>query len=175
MEANAKALIDDSGLVVLELLLRLIGVGIEPGQLRRDLACPVDVKEMVRYSRKAGLAARYSKLTWKKLASGPLPAIATLRNGNYLLLGKVADDTAIVLAPHAERPVFMARGEFEAVWDGRLVSVKKRGAMAIQVDQFRGAATRRLQQFWTTFITRANDTTSRLQARLPTLIGPNAK
>lgn len=149
MEANPKASIDDPGLVVLELLLRLIGISIEPGQLRRDLASPVDVKEMVRYPRKAGLAARCSKLTWKKLASGPLPAIATLRNGNFLLLGKVAGDTAIVLAPHAERPVFMTRGEFEAVWDGRLVSVKKRGAPAIQFDRFRGAAVKRLQQFRT--------------------------
>ena len=157
MEANAKAPIEDPGFFVLDLLLRLIGVGVEFEQLRQDVASPVGVKEMVRYARKAGLTARCSKLAWTRLASGPLPAIAILRNGSFLLLGKVTGDTAIVLAPHAERPTLMTRVQFEAVWDGRLVSVKKRGALATQVEQSRETAVRQLQQLWKTSLTRAND------------------
>ena len=156
MEADAKAPIEDPGLYILILLLRLIGAGIESQQLPRNVASPVGVKEMVRLARTAGLAARCSRLPWTRLASGPLPAIAVLRKGSFLLLGRVAGDTAIVLAPDAERSTLMTRDQFEAVWDGRLVFVKKRGALATQVEQSREAAVRHLQQLWKTSLTRAN-------------------
>jgi hemolysin D len=163
MQANAKIAIDDPGLFALEVLLRLLGVGVEPEQLRRDIGpSAVGVKEMVRYARKAGLAARCSKSAWKQLAGGPLPAIAALRDGSFLLLGKVTGDTAIVLAPRAERPALMTRARFEAVWDGRLVSMSKRSARAIRFEQFREAATRGLQRSGSAAITRATDISRRL-------------
>src|SRR5262249_55793249 len=148
MEANAKAPIEDPGLYILTLLLRLIGAGVESEQLHRNVSYPVRVKEMVRLARTAGLAARCSKLPWTRLAAGPLPAIAVLRKGRFLLLGKVAGNTAIVLAPDAERPTLMTRDQFEAVWDGRLVFVKKRRTLATQVEQSRETAVRQLQQLW---------------------------
>jgi hemolysin D len=175
MEANAKAPIEDPGSYILDLLLRLIGAGVESGQLRRNIASPVGVKEMVRYARTAGLTARCSKLAWTRLAGGPLPAIAVLRNGSFLLLGKVTGDTAIVLAPHAERPTLMTREQFEAVWDGRLVSVKKRGALATQVEQSRETAVRQLQQLWKTSLTRANDISRNLIEGGRNIIKPDAE
>ena len=175
MEANAKAPIEDPGLHILDLLLRLIGAGVEFEQLRQDVASPVGVKEMVRYARTAGLTARCSKLAWTRLAGGPLPAIAVLRNGSFLLLGKVTGDTAIVLAPHAERPTLMTRDQFEAVWDGRLVSVKKRGALATQVEQSRETAVRQLQQLWKTSLTRANDISRNLIDGGRNIIKPDAE
>ena len=175
MEANAKAPIEDPGLYILDLLLRLIGAGLEFEQLRHNVASPVGVKEMVRYARTAGLTARCSKLAWTRLAGGPLPAIAVLRNGSFLLLGKVTGDTAIVLAPHAERPTLMTRDQFEAVWDGRLISVKKRGALASQVEQSREAAVRQLQQLWKTSLTRANDISRSLIAGGRNIIKPDAE
>jgi hemolysin D len=175
MEANAKAPIEDPGLYILDLLLRLIGAGLEFEQLRHNVASPVGVKEMVRYARTAGLTARCSKLAWTRLAGGPLPAIAVLRNGSFLLLGKATGDTAIVLAPHAERPTLMTRAQFEAVWDGRLVSVKKRGALATQIDQSRETAVRQLQQLWKTSLTRANDISRNLLEGGRNIIKPDAE
>ena len=130
---------------------------------------------MVRYARTAGLAARCLKLAWTRLAGGPLPAIAVLRNGSFLLLGKVTGDMAIVLAPHAERPTLMTRDQFEAVWDGRLISVKKRGALASQVEQSREAAVRQLQQLWKTSLTRANDISRSLIDGGRNIIKPDAE
>ena len=176
MEANAKTPIDDPGFFALEVLLRLLGIGVEPEQLRRDVGSPaVGVKEMVRYARKAGLAARCSKSAWKRLAGGRLPAIAALRDGSFLLLGKVIGDTAIVLAPRAERPALMTRAEFEAVWDGRLVSMSKRSARAIRFEQFGRAAIRRLQWSGSTSITRANDISRRLVEGLRKIVKSPAK
>src|SRR4030088_1660715 len=102
MEATAKASTDDPGFFVLEILLRLLGIGVEPEQLRRQIGFPaVGVKEMVGYARNAGVAARCSKIAWERLPRCPLPAIAVLRNGSFLLLGRVTGETAVVLAPHA--------------------------------------------------------------------------
>lgn len=168
MEATVRAPIEDPGFFVLEVLLRLLGIGVEAEQLRRDVgSSAVGVKEMIGYARTAGLAARHSKSKWTRLAEGQLPAIATLRNGSFLLLGKVTGDTAIILAPYAQRPDTMTRTEFEAVWDGRLVSMKKRSAGVIRFEQLGriattrlqglgGVAITRLQQLGTTAITRAN-------------------
>jgi hemolysin D len=161
--ANAKTPIDSPGFFALEVLLRLLGIGVEPERLRRDIgSSDVGVKEMLRYARKAGLAARCSKSAWKRLAGGQLPAIAALRDGSFLLLGKVTGDTAIVLAPGAERPALMTRRQFEAVWDGRLVSMSKRSARVIRFEQFGIATVRRLQRSGSTSITRASDISRRL-------------
>jgi hemolysin D len=156
MQADAKDAIEDPGLYTLILLLRLIGAGAESEQLHRNVASRVGVREMVRLAKTAGLAARCSKLPWTKLAAGPLPAIAVLRKGRFLLLGKVTGNTAIVLAPDAERPTLMTRDQFEAVWDGRLVVVKQRGAPAAQVEQSRETAVSQLQQLWKTSLARVS-------------------
>jgi hemolysin D len=157
MEARVTAAIDDPGFFVLEILLRLLGIGVALEELRRDVGSPVGVNEMVGYAKRAGLAARCSKSTWKGLAADRLPAIAALRNGSFLLLGKVTGDTALVLAPRAERPALMTRSEFEAIWDGRLVSIKKRSALAIRLKNFRMTTITWLHQLWSTSIRRTKD------------------
>ena len=162
MEVNAKAAIHDPGFFVLEILLRLLGVGIEPEQLRRDDgSSAVGIEEMVSYATKAGLAARCSKSSWRWLAAHPVPAIAVLRNGSFLLLGKVTGDSAVVLAPYAERPTLITRTQFQAEWDGRIVSINKRGALAIRSQSFRKNTAMRLQRSWSASITHANDISRR--------------
>jgi hemolysin D len=122
---------------------------------------------MVSYAKRKGLAARCSKSSWNRLASAPLPAIAALRNGSFLLLGKVTGDTAIVLEPWAQRPTLMTRVEFDAVWDGRLVSMKRRSGLALQFERFSKTAIARLRQFWKASITHANHISRRLSEGLP--------
>jgi hemolysin D len=157
MEASARVPINDAGFFVLEILLRLLGSRVHPEQLRRDVDCPVGIKEMVSYARKAGLAARCSQSAWTTLSGDQLPAIATLRDGSFLLLGKINGDSILVLAPHTERPTLITRAEFEAIWDGRLIVIKKRSALATQLEYFFMTTIIRLQRLWRASIARAND------------------
>jgi hemolysin D len=168
MGTNAKAQRDDPGFFVLEILLRLLGMDVEAEQLSREVGySAISVEEMVSYAKRKGLAARCSKSSWNRLASAPLPAIAALRNGSFLLLGKITGDTAIVLEPWAQRPTLMTRVEFDAVWDGRLVSMKRRSGLALQFERFSKTAIARLRQFWKASITHANHISRRLSEGLP--------
>src|SRR5262249_61528562 len=118
--ANNEAAVD-SGLSVLVIMLRLQGIGADAAQLRHRLGHTVGVLEMLRCAKELGLKARSYKTKWTRLPSTPLPGIAVLRDGEFIVLGKVAQDRAIVQSPHASRPTLMTRAELEAVWDGQLV------------------------------------------------------
>ena len=58
------------------------------------------------------------------------PAVATLRDGGFLLLVKVGDDKAIVQLPHSPRPTLMTCADFEQIWDGRLLLMTRRAGLS---------------------------------------------
>jgi len=130
MEAIVKSSIDP-GLFVIEMLLRLHGHDVSAQGLRHCVGDgAVGVSEMLRCADEFGLAGRCCKTDWDGLAALPLPGIAVLHGGNFLLLGKVGADKAIVLEPAAPRPTTMTRAEFASIWDGDVVVMRKRGAFA---------------------------------------------
>ena len=122
--------ISDPGLAALVMLLRFQGVGIAPEQIGHQFGgIPIGVPEMLRCARGFGLKARSLTTKWERLAGMPLPGLAALRDGSFLLLGKTGDDKIIVQAPLSLRPTLMTRAEFEAIWDGRLVLMTRRAAL----------------------------------------------
>src|SRR5215472_5140358 len=120
----------DPGLSVLLIMLRLQGIGADPAQLRHRLGHrAVGVPEMLRCAKELGLKARSYKTRWTRLASTPLPGIAVLRDGDFIVLGKIGEDKALVQSPHLSRPSLMTRAELEAVWDGQLVLMTRRSGL----------------------------------------------
>ena len=81
---------------------------------------------MVRCAKEFGLKARKLKINWTRLASTPLPAIAVLKDGGFLLLGKVGDDKVVVQSTKTPRPELMTKADLEAVWDGPIVLMTRR-------------------------------------------------
>jgi ATP-binding cassette, subfamily B, bacterial HlyB/CyaB len=126
---NVKA--PDPGLFVLVGLLGFNGIGADAEQLRHRLGTDqIGVPEMLRCARELGLKARSLKSRWERLLTHtPLPAIAVLRDGTFLLLGKVSKEEAIVQVPGEPRPRLMKRSEFEAVWGGELVLMTRRAGL----------------------------------------------
>ena len=119
-----------SGLAALVLLLRFHGIGADPAQIRHRFGDDFGVPEMLRCAKEFGLKARSYRSSWPRLLKTPLPAIAVLRDGTYLLLGKVSKDQVLVQNPLSPRPAFMSRADFEAAWDGQLVLMAGRAALA---------------------------------------------
>jgi subfamily B ATP-binding cassette protein HlyB/CyaB len=121
----------DQGLAALVALLRFHGVGADPEQIRHRFgATAIGVGEMLRCAKELGVKARSVSTRWERLAKTPVPCIAGLKDGRFLILGKVGDDKALVQSPTSPRPSMMTREEFEAAWDGRLVLMTRRAGLA---------------------------------------------
>jgi subfamily B ATP-binding cassette protein HlyB/CyaB len=121
---------DDSGLPALVTLLRCHGIAAEPGQIRHRLGIArIGVADMLRCAKDFGLKARVQKTNWERLAVTPLPGVAVLRDGGFLILGKVADGKILVQWPMVPRPETMTQAELEAVWDGDVVLMARRATL----------------------------------------------
>jgi subfamily B ATP-binding cassette protein HlyB/CyaB len=127
---NAQPL-DDQGLFALAMLLRLYGIAAEQAQLRHRLGTgSVGITEMLRCAKEYGLKARAVRTTWARLTQTPLPAIAPLRDGGFVVLGHAGADRVLVQRPTAPRPETLNRAEFERMWDGRLVLMARRASLS---------------------------------------------
>ena len=89
----------------------------------------IGVPEMLRCANQLGLKARELRSRWDRLSRTPLPGIAVLRDGGFLLLGRASEDKILVQVPDQPRPQLMTRAELEAGWDGRLVLMTRRAKL----------------------------------------------
>lgn len=120
----------DSGLEALVTLLRLQGVAADAGQIRHRLGTDkIGAPEMLRCAKDLGLKTRAYRTDWSRLARTPLPAIAVLRDGGFLVLAKAGEDQVLVQSPQA-RPTLMMQTEFLAVWDGTLILMARRAGLS---------------------------------------------
>jgi subfamily B ATP-binding cassette protein HlyB/CyaB len=121
---------NDPGLIALVMLLRFHGVGADPAQIRHQCGtAAIGIADMVRCAKEFGLKAREVRTSWARLTTTPLPAIAALKDGGFLLLGKVGDDKVVVQSPKTPRPELMTKGDLEAIWDGRIVLMTRRASL----------------------------------------------
>ena len=120
----------ESALLSLTILLRCHGIGAEPEQIRHRIGSPrIGVAEMLRCAKGLDLKARILSTGWDRLAKTPLPGIAILRDGSFLILGRVAADKVLVQRPTEQRPETMTKEEFEAIWSGGLILMARRAGL----------------------------------------------
>ncbi|MHC1944139.1 type I secretion system permease/ATPase [Bradyrhizobium sp. UFLA06-06] len=120
----------DQGLEALVTLLHLQGIAADAGQIAHRLGTEkISTPEMLRCAKGLGLKARACRTDWSRLGSTPLPAIAALRNGGFLVVAKAAEGKVLVQAP-ASRPALMTRDELVSVWDGQLILMTRRAGLS---------------------------------------------
>jgi subfamily B ATP-binding cassette protein HlyB/CyaB len=122
---------EESGLFALVLLLRLHGVAAEEEQLRHRFGTRhIGVTEMLRCAKAFGLKSRMIKANRARLARAPLPGIAILNDGSFLVVGKAESDEVLIQRPSEPRPQKLTQAEFDAIWDGRLVLMARRASLS---------------------------------------------
>jgi ATP-binding cassette, subfamily B, bacterial HlyB/CyaB len=120
----------DQGLEALVTLLHLQGVAADAGQIAHRLGTDkIGAPEMLRCAKDLGLKARAYRTDWSRLSSTPLPAIAALRDGGFLVVAKAAEGKVLVQSP-ASRPALMTRDELVSVWDGQLILMTRRAGLS---------------------------------------------
>src|SRR5258708_22800108 len=94
---SGQAKTTEPGLAALVMSLGFHGVGADGDQIRHQVgAAAIGVPEMLRCAKDFGLKARARKSAWHRLAGTPMPVIAALSDGGFLILGKVADEKVLV-------------------------------------------------------------------------------
>jgi ATP-binding cassette, subfamily B, bacterial HlyB/CyaB len=128
---------NDPGLAVLVVLMQFHGLAADADQIgHRFGRGPIGIPEMLRCAKDFKLKARVVRSGWRRLSASPLPAIACLRNGGFLIAGKAAEDQILVSDPAMGRPQMMSRRAFEDVWDGRLVFMARRANLGDVTNRF---------------------------------------
>jgi len=128
-EVNTKESID-TGLGAVVMLLRYHGIGADPGQIQHRFGgVKFGIGEMLRCAKDFGLRARAFSTNWARLANTPFPGIAVLKDGNFMIVGKVGDGKILIQSPGSPRPAVMTQAEFEGVWDGRIVLMTRRASL----------------------------------------------
>src|SRR4051812_22525234 len=121
----------DSGLEALVTLLHFQGVAADREQIRHRMATDkIGASEILRCAKDLGLKARACRSEWSRLAKTPLPAIAPLRDGTFMVIAKADADKVLVQSPAYSRPVVITRTELIAVWDGELILMTRRAGLS---------------------------------------------
>jgi subfamily B ATP-binding cassette protein HlyB/CyaB len=127
----------DPGLEALVTLLHFQGVAADREEIRHRLgSAEIGTAEMLRCAKDLGLKARAYRSDWSRLAKTPLPAIATLRDGGFMVIAKAAEDKVLVQSPRGSRPALMTRVELLAVWDGGLILMTRRAGLSDMTRRF---------------------------------------
>ena len=117
----------DSGLEALVTLLHFQGVAADREQIRHRLGTnKIGASEILRCAKDFGLKARSCRTSWPRLAKMPLPAIAGLRDGRFMVLAKAGEDEVLVQSPQDSRPAMMTRAGLLELWDGDLILMTRR-------------------------------------------------
>ena len=119
----------DSGLTCLLILARYFGLPADGDRLRREFAAPgmpFGEVELVRAARSLGLRARAVRCRPSRLPGCPFPAIASYRDGSFVVVARADADAVHVHSPLEARPLVLPRPAFERVWTRRLILVSRR-------------------------------------------------
>jgi subfamily B ATP-binding cassette protein HlyB/CyaB len=85
--------------------------------------------EMLRCAKDLGLKARAYRTDWSRLSRTPLPAIASLHDGGFMVIAKASEDKVLVQSPLSTKPALMSRSELNAVWDRGLIVMTHRAGL----------------------------------------------
>ena len=112
-------------------LLHLQGIAADRGQIRHRLGTEtIGAPEILRCAKELGLKAKACRSDWSRLIKTPLPAIASLRDGSFMVVAKAAEEKVLVQSPQDSRPALMTRAELGAIWDGGLILMTRRAGLS---------------------------------------------
>ncbi len=127
---------DATGLTALVLMLSFHGIAIDAKQLAHQYGEAIGETEILRCAKDLKLKARAMGSDWERLGKTALPAIAGRKNGEFLIISKVAVDKVLILDPLVGKPQSLTRAQFEEEWNGRLILMTRRASLTSTVRRF---------------------------------------
>lgn len=119
----------DTGLLCLVLVARYLGLPADADQLRRLFGTPgtpfADT-EIFSGARSLGLKIGRLSSSLKRLEATPMPAIALLKDGHYVVLARVRDGQVMLQDPREPAPSVLPCESFGEAWSGGLILLVRR-------------------------------------------------
>lgn len=119
----------DTGALCLVTMLRFLEMPGDVAQLRHQYGEPgetMTAEIIVRAAKRLELKARIVKSKWAKLDGTPMPAIAELKDGKFILIGGVREGKLLAQEPTTGQMAALEKAQFEEMWTGRLILATRR-------------------------------------------------
>jgi subfamily B ATP-binding cassette protein HlyB/CyaB len=120
----------DSGVYCLVLVARYHQLPADPLQIRHEFGCgdkALDALDLLQMARQLQLHARHrEQIHIDQLPALPMPAIACLNDGQFVVLAKVANGNVLVHDPREQKPLSLPLALFSKSWSGSLILLGRR-------------------------------------------------
>ena len=137
MDDRAGALPIDAGASALAFLLQLLGLPADSAQiLHQSGKAALSEADILRAAKHFPVKARGVGASVERLENLPLPALALLRDGGWLVIGKAAEGKVLVQSPLSAGAEILTREAFAELWSGRLVLMARRASLSDPYRQF---------------------------------------
>jgi len=131
MDDRAGALPIDAGASALAFLLQLLGLPADSAQiLHQSGKAALSEADILRAAKHFPVKARGVGASVERLENLPLPALALLRDGGWLVIGKAAEGKVLVQSPLSAGAEILTREAFAELWSGRLVLMARRASLS---------------------------------------------
>ena len=122
----------------LALALHLMGIVSDPGRIQHDSgkSDPLGEDDLLRAVKRFPVKAKAVSSSIRRLAKTPLPALARLRSGAFVVVGKVTDGEVLVQGKDDPSPRLLSFAAFEREWSGRIILLSKRAALSDTARRF---------------------------------------
>ena len=104
MTTDNPAAATDSGARALAIALQVLGLPADPAEIAHQSGKRrLDETDLLRAAPRFPVKARAHRSSYQRLERTPLPALAELADGGWLVLGRAAEDKVLVLDPRSAR------------------------------------------------------------------------
>ena len=135
---NSKTEID-TGLICLILLARFQKIAAEPEQVRHMLGVGsrnFEANDILRAARRLGMKARRIKAKASRLEKTPMPIIACMKDGHFVVLIQIKDEKILIRDPLRPDAQSMTFDEFQKFWTGELILLVERSGVIAALRKF---------------------------------------
>lgn len=120
----------DTAIICLVTIAKILGIPADEAQLRRAYvvtgAGGMDTMTLLRAAGELGLTSRLIATNQERFAKTPLPAMAILKNGNYIVVARLENEKVVVIDPYRTQPFMLPLENFFNAWNSELVLFTRR-------------------------------------------------
>ena len=129
----------DTALICFAMVARFHQVAVDPEQLRHeyvDMGALFGQLEVLQAAKAFALKAKVVRTDMTRLPKTPLPAMARLIDGRYVIVARAAGERVLIKDIAKASPLDLSHADFAAMWLGELILFASRASVVGELAQF---------------------------------------